>query len=471
MKKVVMKLFLLTICILGFATVPGIYKADGENVRIDCDGGTFRQGKWMNTYDCGYMVDIGESLKENKCVLEDPTDIGRDFTGWNIYKQSDGSLLEKKLTTEQVLKYKIPCPVKIVAQYKNRKGTPVNGITYALIDNDTGEPVWDGKITIIHDGISYSGNGYVHISKEIYSKWKKKITYIVEAPGTYAKQNGKWCEMTKDVTTGNVADFKRHKSSYWLLSSTGKGKETEFPRSQINDIFYEASFVKPNISKVEEVNADTMISDASELPKDATIEKKVYESGKTYDTALDTAQSKLNTSNILVVDLELKDKDGATIHQLTKTVQVRLDIPSDYTIQAGNTVVVYYLEDDGTLTECATTYHEEDGSRYVLFETDHFSPYVMVEVPEKQEEPEDTETEKDTEVSESTESEKNSENTESTEEIEKTEAPESTETIDTPENTEDPTDGDTKGSMLPIIILVVVVVGIVAVALVFMRKK
>ena len=45
MKKIVMKLFLLTICILGFATVPGIYKADGENVRIDCDGGTFRQGK------------------------------------------------------------------------------------------------------------------------------------------------------------------------------------------------------------------------------------------------------------------------------------------------------------------------------------------------------------------------------------------------------------------------------------------
>lgn len=59
--------------------------------------------------------------------------------------------------------------------------------------------------------------------------------------------------------------------------------------------------------------------------------------------------------------------------------------------------VVYYLEDDGNLTECATTYHEENGSRYVLFETNHFSPYVMVEVSEKAEALDDTQQDATTE--------------------------------------------------------------------------
>lgn len=85
------------------------------------------------------------------------------------------------------------------------------------------------------------------------------------------------------------------------------------------------------------------------------------------------------------------------IHQLDKAVNVRLDIPSDYVIQSGNKVVVYYLEDDGMLTECPTTYHEENGSRYVMFETNHFSPYVMAEVAEKIEEPEDDKQEETTE--------------------------------------------------------------------------
>lgn len=48
------------------------------------------------------------------------------------------------------------------------------------------------------------------------------------------------------------------------------------------------------------------------------------------------------------------------IHQLDKAVNVRLDIPSDYVIQSGNKVVVYYLEDDGT-DETETTGNEGTG--------------------------------------------------------------------------------------------------------------
>jgi hypothetical protein len=245
-------------------------------------------------------------------------------------------------------------------------------------------------------------------------------------------------------------EFIRHKSSYYLVSSTGTGQETEHPRSKINDIFYEASFVKPNVSTPEVVGADTMISDTTVIPANATMKKEVYESGKSYDTALATAQKNFNTSNIIVVDLELIDTNGSLIHQLSKTVQVRLDIPSNYVIQSGNTVMVYYLENDGSLTECLTTYHEENGNRYVLFETNHFSPYVMVEVPEVIEEPEDTQEEGSTET---TVVDKGTESVEDTE----------TEGHDGNESKMD--------SIWLVVLLVVVVIAIVAGILLLKKRK
>ena len=463
LKKTIVKICLLAVVVIGFVCVPSIYKADGESVKIDCDGGTFRIFAWANAYDQAYNIKIGQSLSENKCHLEDPTDMGRDFTGWNIYSQGDGKLLESMFTTQQVLDYKIPCPVKIVAQYNNREGAPVTDIIYAAIDNDTGEPVMDAKITLIYDGVSYSGYGYVSISKEVYSKWTKKITYIVEAPGWYQRMNNKWVDGTKDVYEGNPSEFRRHKSTYYTFSKTGKGKEIEHPRSKINEIFYQASLTEPNISTAETVNADTMISDTSVIPSGAIMEKEVYASGKTYDTALAAAQSKYNTSNIVVVDLELIDSNGTSIHQLSQSTQVRLDIPSDYVIQSGNTVVVYYLEDDGTLTECPTTYHEENGSRYVLFETNHFSPYVMVEVPEKVEEPEDTQKEETTEKPEGTEDSKTEQSTEVGEDTE------TTGNEDVIGDTDD--NGDNPDIVLPIIIGVLMVLAIVAGVVVVRKKK
>lgn len=462
MKKNLVKICILAICILGLVSTPRSFMAAVDMVEIDCDGGTFREAAWANIYNITYALDAGESLSDRKHVLEDPTDIGRDFIGWNIYKKSDGSLVESKLTTQQVKDYKVQYPILVKAQYNDRPGTPVKGITYAAVNNDTGEPVMDAKITLIHDGVSYSGYGYVCIPEEIYSKWTKTITHIIEAPGYYTQMNRKWCDCTREEATMSPKDFKRHKSSYNTLSSTGKGKEIEHPRSKINDIFYEASFVKPNVSKPEEVAANTMISNTTVIPANATIEKEVYGSGKAYDTALATAQSKLNTSNILVVDLELKDATGTAIHQLGQAVQVRLDIPTNYVIQSGNTVVVYYLEDDGSLTECATTYHEENGSRYVLFETNHFSPYVIVEVPQKTEKPEDTQQDVTTE---------DTETTESTEEVVNTEDTDNTETIGNTENSGNQSDKDNPGSILPIIIVVVVVIIAAAVAFVVFKKK
>ena len=386
-KKLLKKLYVLAIVIIAFACIPNAAKADGDVVEIDCNGGTFRQGAWMNSYDAYFNMGLGQSLRENNFFLDDPTDIGRDFIGWNIYSQDDGSLLESMLTTEQVLDYKIPCPVLIKAQYNDRPGAPVTDIIYAAVDNDTGDVVWDAKITIIYEGTSYSGYGYVSISEEVYSQWKKDVTYITEAPGWYQRMNGKWVDGTKDVSVGDPASFRRHRSQYYTYSKTGTGKEIEHPRKKINDMFYEASLTEPNISIAETVDASTMISDTNVIPSGATMEKEVYKSGEIYDKALGMAQKKFDTSNIYVVDLELVGSDGALIHELDQSTQVRLDIPSDYVIASDKRVVVYYLEDNGELTECPTTYYEENGSRYVLFETNHFSPYVMIEVPEKVEEP------------------------------------------------------------------------------------
>lgn len=60
--------------------------------------------------------------------------------------------------------------------------------------------------------------------------------------------------------------------------------------------------------------------------------------------------------------------------------------------------MVYYLNEDGALEECKTKVFVEDpNNRYVIFETNHFSVYVLAEVANKVEEKIEEKTEEKTE--------------------------------------------------------------------------
>ncbi len=86
----------------------------------------------------------------------------------------------------------------------------------------------------------------------------------------------------------------------------------------------------------------------------------------------DTLSSKVG--KYAVLDITMTDAAGATIQPLNNgNVLVTIDVPS--TLDANKGLVVYRMEDNGTLTELKTSV--ENGK--VSFETNHFSTYIVAE--------------------------------------------------------------------------------------------
>ena len=125
------------------------------------------------------------------------------------------------------------------------------------------------------------------------------------------------------------------------------------------------------------------LSDA--LPEGTSLVVEQELRGTHYEKALYAAKVIAKTENIRVFDIELQKEDGGTIHQLDDYVEVRMEVPKDYIVGEDNTVVVYYLSEEGETEPCVTNYHGEDpGNRYVTFLTDHFSVYFFMETSQKQ---------------------------------------------------------------------------------------
>ena len=74
-----------------------------------------------------------------------------------------------------------------------------------------------------------------------------------------------------------------------------------------------------------------------------------------------------------VYELDLLDASGTKMHALNGEVVVQLPIPEGLTLSTGQTIGVYRLKDDGTLTKCAA--ETKDGT--VTFRTNHFSTYIF----------------------------------------------------------------------------------------------
>lgn len=381
------KLFLTVLvmfCIIGTEVFAiNCYANDSVSIFMDCGKGSCLTADGFDTINAENSAKVGSTVSTVWNFVEDPTSIDQDFVCWNIYDKKTGTLLASSLTTEQVNNYVVPNSViNIVAQWTPRAGYPVNNNAYFAFWDGEGEPCYDMKISIIHDGICYSGYGFVSIPESIYSTWSGTITYRLEPlNGVYHMYDGKWTNEACEYE-GTAKEFQnwRYRNSYVSVSLTGKGSDHVSPRRKVNDWYYQASFIAPEVSVLSTTPAEQVISDHTVIPATYTVRTEVYQSGASYDAALTAAQSSFGTSNIVVMDIELKDENGLNVNLLSDYVDVRVDVPSTYVIQPGNTVVVYYLNDSGILEECETVYHEDDpNNRYVTFKTNHFSTYVLAE--------------------------------------------------------------------------------------------
>lgn len=85
-------------------------------------------------------------------------------------------------------------------------------------------------------------------------------------------------------------------------------------------------------------------------------------------------------TKVQAMEFNLSHSNGTAIHQLGDYVQVSFPLASFYndpaaTVPAGKQLVVYRVEDDGTLTRCNTTVVNGE----IIFSTNHFSTYIVVE--------------------------------------------------------------------------------------------
>ncbi len=384
MKKILLGLFTV-FCIWGIWA--GAFETCATNtyvsLYIDCDGGTCHTTNGMDLISGENRALVGSTVSSVYHFDEDPTAVDKDFIGWYVYNKATNAQIPGTglLTTAQVNSYVIPSHnIEFVAQWTPRAGYPVKNITYAAFYNGEGEPCYDVKITIIKDGISYSGYGLVSIPESVYSTWKGNLEVIWEPlNGHYIQANGKW--QSEPITYTDTANsFRKEESMYCTANATNTGKEVISPRRKVHDWYYQASFVAPEISVLKTGTAEQVISNTAVVPATYTVETEIFQSGSTFDSAVNAALSSYGTNNVVVVDIELKDDNGANVTQLSDYVDVRVDIPDSYNIQPGNTVIVYYLNANGSLEKCDTTYYADDpNNRYVTFKTNHFSVYVLVE--------------------------------------------------------------------------------------------
>lgn len=143
----------------------------------------------------------------------------------------------------------------------------------------------------------------------------------------------------------------------------------------------EAPAPAPTPAPVAEVPAAQPVAagltDASGvLPEGATIAAATVTSGATYEKAVEVIKAQVSgLGEYSVMEINLTDAANTQVHQLNGYVQVTVPMPANITVKEGKAIVVYRLEDDGTLTRCDTTV--ENG--VITFKTNHFSTYIVAE--------------------------------------------------------------------------------------------
>lgn len=112
------------------------------------------------------------------------------------------------------------------------------------------------------------------------------------------------------------------------------------------------------------------------LPTGAVIAAATVSSGAAYEKAVEVIKAQVSgLGEYSVMEINLTDATNTQVHQLNGYVQVTVPMPANITVKEGKAIVVYRLEDDGTLTRCDTTV--ENG--VITFKTNHFSTYIVAE--------------------------------------------------------------------------------------------
>ncbi|MBQ8280225.1 MAG: glycosyl hydrolase 53 family protein [Roseburia sp.] len=153
-------------------------------------------------------------------------------------------------------------------------------------------------------------------------------------------------------------------------------EETEKPEKKVKEEIVAIDGVNVRVLVSTEVEGVELSGEEKILPKGADFEIiPMDKDSKTHEKADAAVKEHATAAKAFVVyEMNLIDEDGTQIHELEDYISVTVPMPEDIVVGEGQQLVVYRLEEDGTMTKCETTV--EDGK--VIFATNHFSTYVFV---------------------------------------------------------------------------------------------
>lgn len=215
------------------------------------------------------------------------------------------------------------------------------------------------------DGDYYAG---ADPEKDLAPMMKSMLEYYETQEGLTADTVANFCKIcgaveklpTQDTTsTDNKTDTSTSSDS--SSTSSSQPAPTPAPAAEV----LAAQPVAAGLADAEGV-----------LPTGAVIAAATVTSGASYEKAVEVIKAQVSgLGEFSVMEINLTDAANTQVHQLNGYVQVTVPMPANITVKEGKAIVVYRLEDDGTLTRCDTTV--ENG--VITFKTNHFSTYIVAE--------------------------------------------------------------------------------------------
>lgn len=215
------------------------------------------------------------------------------------------------------------------------------------------------------DGDYYAG---ADPEKDLAPMMKSKLEYYETQEGLTADTVANFCKICGAVEKLPAQDTPAadNKTDTSTSSGTTTSQPAQTPATQ------QTTAETPVSQPVTAALADTN----GVLPTGATIAAATVTSGAVYEKAVEVIKAQVSgLGEYSVMEINLTDATNTQVHQLNGYVQVSVPMPANITVKEGKAIVVYRLEDDGTLTRCDTTV--ENG--VITFKTNHFSTYIVAE--------------------------------------------------------------------------------------------
>jgi uncharacterized protein involved in exopolysaccharide biosynthesis len=139
------------------------------------------------------------------------------------------------------------------------------------------------------------------------------------------------------------------------------------------------NFIIYTDKEVIHANTGIQLDFQNNIPENTKLEANTINSGSSYDKVIQSIGAEYK--NLQIYDISLKDETNTKIQPNGK---VKLFIPVKDITNTAN-LEAYRIEENGNKIKYETKIETIDGQEYAVFETDHFSTYVLAEkVLEKQ---------------------------------------------------------------------------------------